>query len=154
MGKGRLPLSCVNLHKKRTNKKHFGCRKRGHPRFQFLDSIQGAHLDSVFLNSSGSMVPPPSRSSIRKSCCKSFWSISMTRKRFWNSRTLIAPSRSSSKVKVPSLLASILRNIRSKSRRSSSASSSISMAMVVTSRIRCSAKVSTTTSSCKSVKIC
>mmetsp|Transcript_54068 Transcript_54068/g.97397 ORF Transcript_54068/g.97397 Transcript_54068/m.97397 type:complete len:263 (-) Transcript_54068:798-1586(-) len=99
----------------------------------------------AFLNSSGLMEPPPSWSSISKSCIRSSSSMSITRNRLWNSGTVRAPCSSSSRLSSPLLSSSIFPKILVRIFKSCSCSISMSIARAMTSLSRCSAKVSTTT---------
>mmetsp|Transcript_54067 Transcript_54067/g.126949 ORF Transcript_54067/g.126949 Transcript_54067/m.126949 type:complete len:279 (+) Transcript_54067:780-1616(+) len=97
------------------------------------------------MKSEASIEPDPFTSIIWKSCSRSTSSISITRRRLWNSGSLRAPSISSSNVTrpLPSLSMrwnSFCRNFVSFSKSSSSSSARLSM-----SCWRASAKVSTTT---------
>mmetsp|Transcript_38029 Transcript_38029/g.68728 ORF Transcript_38029/g.68728 Transcript_38029/m.68728 type:complete len:257 (+) Transcript_38029:439-1209(+) len=107
-----------------------------------LDSFR--HRLRAPMNSPGAIEPELSSSSMMKSCCKSSWSISITRSLLRNSGTLRAPLISSSRLSSPLLSSSIFLNMPAKKFMSSLCCSSIFSAIAFTSLTRCSANSSTT----------
>mmetsp|Transcript_81095 Transcript_81095/g.262674 ORF Transcript_81095/g.262674 Transcript_81095/m.262674 type:complete len:247 (+) Transcript_81095:828-1568(+) len=97
------------------------------------------------MNSSGSISPLSSSSTIMNNCLKSRLSMSRTRSQCRNSATRRAPSSSSVKFSVPPPSASILAKILARTSFSSASCWSMSAARLPTSLSRFSAKVSTIT---------
>mmetsp|Transcript_53454 Transcript_53454/g.173928 ORF Transcript_53454/g.173928 Transcript_53454/m.173928 type:complete len:201 (+) Transcript_53454:427-1029(+) len=111
-----------------------------------------AVLDSVFLirnmasmNSSRSISPLLSTSTIWNNCLKSPLSMSMTRNQFLNSRTFLAPSSNSSKLREPLPSSSIFWKMLASVDFSSTSLLAIVSARLATSFSRASAKLSTMT---------
>mmetsp|Transcript_106533 Transcript_106533/g.254342 ORF Transcript_106533/g.254342 Transcript_106533/m.254342 type:complete len:282 (+) Transcript_106533:771-1616(+) len=97
------------------------------------------------MNSGALMKPSLVVSIIWNSCCRSLSSMSITRRRLWNSWSLRAPSTSSSKLIFPLPRRSIRSKTACKNFRSFSSSNSSSSAKLRISLWRASANVSTTT---------